>query len=292
MDGITMGGGAGLCMQAPFRIATEKTMFAMPETKIGYCPDVGASAFLARLDGELGTYLALTSEIISGREVYELGLATHFVPSTSLPALLRALQALEEPSWEAVDATIEGFYIAPEELGVGGDFEGQVNKEQAEGVPPSERYARTQGGQPQTQAPGQSSVLALPTGPHSGAVRAAIDRAFSRPSVAGILHELSHLAEHGLALPSASNAEAEKEQVKKWAGRVMGVLGMRSPTSLVVSLEAQRRGREAVRGWPASGLLRMELGIATASVFPRSLYRRKPILLAWVKSRSVPDYDE
>lgn len=64
-----VGGGVGLAANAPFRIATEKTVFAMPETKIGYCPDVGGSYFLSRLDGEIGTYLALTSETISGRAV-------------------------------------------------------------------------------------------------------------------------------------------------------------------------------------------------------------------------------
>ena len=69
MDGITMGGGVGLSIHAPFRIATENTLFAMPETTIGFFPDVGASFFLPRLDGELGTYLALTSEQIKGVNV-------------------------------------------------------------------------------------------------------------------------------------------------------------------------------------------------------------------------------
>lgn len=65
----SVGGGVGLSIGAPFRIATEKTVFAMPETKIGYCPDVGASFFLSKIDGEVGTYLALTSETLVGREV-------------------------------------------------------------------------------------------------------------------------------------------------------------------------------------------------------------------------------
>lgn len=69
MDGITMGGGVGLSVHAPIRIATEKTVFAMPETTIGFFPDVGASFFLPRMDGELGTYLALTSERLKGPEV-------------------------------------------------------------------------------------------------------------------------------------------------------------------------------------------------------------------------------
>jgi len=64
-----VGGGVGLVAHAPFRIATEKTRFAMPETKIGYFPDVGASHFLSRMDGEIGTYLALTSDTLSGRAV-------------------------------------------------------------------------------------------------------------------------------------------------------------------------------------------------------------------------------
>jgi len=66
MDGITMGGGVGLSIHAPFRIATENTLFAMPETTIGFFPDVGGSFFLPRLDGEIGTYLALTSERLRG----------------------------------------------------------------------------------------------------------------------------------------------------------------------------------------------------------------------------------
>lgn len=66
MDGATMGGGIGLSVHAPFRIATERTVAAMPETKIGFFPDVGASYFLPRLDGCIGTYLALTSETLRG----------------------------------------------------------------------------------------------------------------------------------------------------------------------------------------------------------------------------------
>ena len=60
IDGITMGGGVGLSVHGRFRVATEKTMFAMPETAIGLFPDVGGSHFLPRLQGRLGHYLALT----------------------------------------------------------------------------------------------------------------------------------------------------------------------------------------------------------------------------------------
>ena len=69
MTVVVVGGGVGLSVNAQFRIATEKTVCAMPETKIGYCPDVGASYFLSRIDGEIGTYLGLTGDIITGRAV-------------------------------------------------------------------------------------------------------------------------------------------------------------------------------------------------------------------------------
>ena len=69
LTSISVGGGVGLSGMAPFRIATETTAFAMPETKIGYAPDVGANYFLNRLDGELGAYLALTGETLKGRSV-------------------------------------------------------------------------------------------------------------------------------------------------------------------------------------------------------------------------------
>lgn len=66
---MIVGGGVGLSVHAPFRIATEKTVFAMPETKIGLFPDVGGSFFLPRLDGEIGTYLGLTGKVLKGNDI-------------------------------------------------------------------------------------------------------------------------------------------------------------------------------------------------------------------------------
>ncbi|KAH0445108.1 enoyl-CoA hydratase/isomerase [Colletotrichum camelliae] len=94
MDGITMGGGVGLSVHAPFRIATERTVFAMPETTIGFFPDVGASFFLPKMEGYVGTYLALTSEKLKGVNVFYSGLATHYLHSTSLPQLESRLAEL------------------------------------------------------------------------------------------------------------------------------------------------------------------------------------------------------
>lgn len=94
IDGITMGGGVGISIHAPFRIATERTVFAMPETAIGFFPDVGASFFLPRMEGSLGTFLGLTGHRITGAEVFQLGIATHFVDSCELPRLESYLESL------------------------------------------------------------------------------------------------------------------------------------------------------------------------------------------------------
>ena len=64
-----VGGGAGIALPAPIRIATPRTHFAMPETKIGYSPDVGVSYYLAQLDGYIGAWLAVTGQDIFGRAV-------------------------------------------------------------------------------------------------------------------------------------------------------------------------------------------------------------------------------
>ncbi|MXO91860.1 enoyl-CoA hydratase/isomerase family protein [Pontixanthobacter aquaemixtae] len=81
MDGITMGGGVGISLPAKYRVATENTRFAMPETGIGLFPDVGGGWHLSRLGGRLGQFLALTGARLDGAECLWAGLATHYVPS-------------------------------------------------------------------------------------------------------------------------------------------------------------------------------------------------------------------
>lgn len=97
MDGITMGGGVGLSVHAPFRIATEKTKLAMPEMDIGFFPDVGTTFFLPRLDDKLGYYYALTGEILTGLDAYMAGFATHYIPSERIPQLVQRLSNLNPP---------------------------------------------------------------------------------------------------------------------------------------------------------------------------------------------------
>ena len=91
IDGICMGGGIGVSVHGAYRVASEHAMFAMPETAIGFFPDVGASYFLPRLPGSVGMYLALTGARVLGSDSVHAGLATHFVPRAKMVGLSAAL---------------------------------------------------------------------------------------------------------------------------------------------------------------------------------------------------------
>ena len=152
MDGITMGGGVGLSIHSPFRIATERTVFAMPETTIGFFPDVGASFFLPKMNGAVGTYLALTSDRLKGVNVFYAGIATHYIHSTSLPSLEARLAELRFKDHDSLDTRLNLIDSTLEEF--------------TTGLPHDEPMHL------------------------SGALRAAIDRCFSLNSVPEILAAL------------------------------------------------------------------------------------------------------
>jgi len=101
MDGITMGGGVGLSQPARWRVATENTRLAMPETGIGLFPDVGGGWYLSRLPGRTGQFLALTGHRLDGAECLALRLATHYLPSDALEAA-KAEIAAEPQGIEAI----------------------------------------------------------------------------------------------------------------------------------------------------------------------------------------------
>ena len=96
MDGVTMGGGVGLACPCRYRIATERTVFAMPETSIGLFPDVGGGRYLSRLRGRVAQYLALTGARLDGAECVALGLASHYIESDALEAVKQELCAHPE----------------------------------------------------------------------------------------------------------------------------------------------------------------------------------------------------
>lgn len=97
MDGVTMGGGIGLSGHAGIRIVTERSQLAMPESRIGFCPDVGGTWLLSRAPGELGTYLALNSAGMGAADALDTGFADFYVPSATLPHLLQALAERADP---------------------------------------------------------------------------------------------------------------------------------------------------------------------------------------------------
>jgi enoyl-CoA hydratase len=92
VSGIVMGGGKGVSAHGSHRVVSETTVFAMPETNIGFFPDVGGGYFLPRCPGETGTYLALTSRRIGAADCLYIGFGTHFVPAKDFPALIEALK--------------------------------------------------------------------------------------------------------------------------------------------------------------------------------------------------------
>lgn len=96
MDGIVMGGGVGISCPCRYRVVTERTVFAMPETTIGLFPDVGGGRYLSRLRGRSAQYLALTGARLDGADCIALGLANFYVPSDRLDAVKAEICAAPE----------------------------------------------------------------------------------------------------------------------------------------------------------------------------------------------------
>jgi enoyl-CoA hydratase len=110
MDGICMGGGVGISQPAKFRVATENTRFAMPETGIGLFPDVGGGWYLSRLEGRVGQFLALTGARVAGSGCLELGLATHYLSSE---ALADAKERIANEDVERIDGILGTLSATP-----------------------------------------------------------------------------------------------------------------------------------------------------------------------------------
>jgi enoyl-CoA hydratase len=108
IDGITMGGGCGLSVHGDFRVATERTVYAMPETGIGLFPDVGGTYFMPRCPGKTGMYSALTGDRLKAADAVYLGIATHYVSSENVDAAIAALAAAEITDNASVAAVLDG----------------------------------------------------------------------------------------------------------------------------------------------------------------------------------------
>lgn len=97
IDGVAMGGGLGLSVHGTFRVVTDKAIMAMPESRIGFFPDVGGSYFLQQLPFSCGAWLALTAMAVRAQQCVITGLATHFVKHDKLPDLVEKMESLELP---------------------------------------------------------------------------------------------------------------------------------------------------------------------------------------------------
>ena len=199
MDGITMGGGVGLSVHAPFRIATEKTVFAMPETTIGFFPDVGGSFFLSRLDGEIGTYLALTSERLHGVQAFYAGIASHYIDSSVLAPLTTRLSELVFHDYSPLSDRLK-----------------LVNSTIAEFV---------------SSLPSPDSYEAAKNGNISGTLREAIDRCFKYNTIEEIISAVE------------KETSSSDQRIAEWAKATIKTFGIRSPTSLKVTLQQLRLGK-------------------------------------------------
>lgn len=93
VDGAAMGGGLGISVHGEIRVVTEKALIAMPETAIGFFPDVGASYFLPRLPAGVGMWLGLTGARVRGSDAVAIGLATHYVPSDQLAGVADVIRS-------------------------------------------------------------------------------------------------------------------------------------------------------------------------------------------------------
>lgn len=113
IDGIVMGGGVGLSVHGRYRAGSEFTLFAMPETGIGFFPDVGGGYFLPRLPHFIGTYCALSAGRLKQADALAAGILTHAVPRESMPALAKALETAED-----VEAVLASFQSDPGESGL------------------------------------------------------------------------------------------------------------------------------------------------------------------------------
>ena len=233
LEGIVMGGGVGLSVHGQVRVATESTLFAMPETGIGFFPDVGTTFVLPRLRGSLGMYLGLTGARLSGRDVLAAGVATHYVDLERLPMLVTPPTPTRyTPRCSALTGLAGAQEGILAELGKAASATGKpvdaAVLSNAIGSLGSIEQALSGEGAAAAEAP--PSYLDV----HADE----IDHCFSQQGVAAITAAVEELAG---AVHGRESAEAAAQH---WAVRAQRGLALASPTSLAVTHEALRRGAD------------------------------------------------
>ena len=191
----------------------------MPETVIGYTPDVGSTHYLSLLDGKIGRYLALTGVTVKGRECLDLGLATHYVGSHNIDLLLDRLQGVTEIDKHG---GIDGV------LSIVADYEARFEDSKTRARKGLDKWSPTN-----------------PDGPTRlvGDVRVALDCAFSKNTVYEIVKDLERSVLDETKLEWEVATEEERE-VSNWAKETVEILRSRSPVSLEVTLTALKGAEE------------------------------------------------
>ncbi|ASQ46308.1 enoyl-CoA hydratase/isomerase family protein [Legionella clemsonensis] len=120
MNGITMGGGVGISLHGSHPIATENFVFAMPETGIGFFPDIGASYLLARCPDATGIYLGLTGKRLKAQEAYELGLIKQIIPANKMQEFINRLASIDlsKNAHQQVNACLKEFSMEHEKASI------------------------------------------------------------------------------------------------------------------------------------------------------------------------------
>ena len=194
-----MGGGVGVSIHGKFRVCTEKTLFAKPETGIGLFPDVGASHFLAEMPGATGEYIALTGARLKANDLMYSDLSTHFIQSELIPSLYDSLGLIESiPPLDDVDQEKERrSKLEKEVCSVLDSYQRQSNINVNDGI--------------------------------FGRHRSTIDMIFSQSTMEEIMTSLDATASSS---SSSSSDKDEDEETRKFAADTLKTLQGMSPTSL------------------------------------------------------------
>ena len=197
-----MGGGVGVSIHGKFRVCTEKTLFAKPETGIGLFPDVGASHFLAEMPGATGEYIALTGARLKANDLMYSDLSTHFIQSELIPSLYDSLGLIESiPPLDDVDQEKERrSKLEKEVCSVLDSYQQQSNINVNDGI--------------------------------FGRHRSTIDMIFSKSTMEEIMTSLDATASSSSSSSSSSSDKDEDEETRKFAADTLKTLQGMSPTSL------------------------------------------------------------
>jgi enoyl-CoA hydratase len=240
IDGLVMGGGVGVSVHGSHRVAGDHFAFAMPEVGIGFFPDVGATWFLPRLPGEIGTWCALTGERLDAADGVATGVATHRVDSGRFGDLADALCGAV-----SVDAILAAFAQPPSPSPLVGEGRGGGSGGDGTNAP----RAPTPTPDPSPQGGGEKN------GGPVMARRVVIDRIFAAPTVEDILTRLD-------AEASTGGGDAP------WARAAAAAIRAKAPLSMKIALEQMRRDRD----WSFEECMRAEFRIVSRVAYGQDFY--------------------